>query len=138
MSGVRDRMHAIAIGMALAMALVALAGTAWARPQGTATSAALKPNVKVVIKSFSVSNGDFASGSADCPSGTRIFGGGYISGGRFAQIIAAAPFAKTNDYNVSAWMPPVNVNVPVLKETALIAVSAWCAPPGQPIVLPKP
>lgn len=137
MSGARNRTHTIGIGIALAIALVALAGTAWAGSQGGATSAALKPNVKVVIKSFTVSNGNFENGSADCPPGTKIFGGGYISGGRFAQIIAAAPFGKTNDYNVSAWMPPVNINVPVLKETALIAISAWCAPPGQPIVLGK-
>ena len=137
MSGAGNRTHAIGIGIALAMALVALAGTAWAGPLGGGTSAALKPNVTYVIKSFTVSNGGFENGWASCPAGTKIFGGGYISDGRFAQIVAAAPLAKRNDYAVSAWMPPVNINVPVLKETAKISLVAYCAPPGQPIVLGK-
>lgn len=137
MSGARNRAHAIGIGIALAMALVALAGTAWAGPLGSATSAALKPNVTFILKSFSVSNGGYDTQYAGCPAGTRIFGGGYVSDGRFAQIVAAAPAAKANAYLLTAWMPPVNINVPVLKETAKITMVAYCAPPGQPIVLGK-
>lgn len=47
---------------------------------------------------------------------------------------AVIPAAASN----SAWMPPVNINVPVLKETATITVAAWCAPAGEPVVLGNP
>lgn len=130
------RTHAIAL--ALAIAVVALAGTAWAGPLGSAASTALKPNVTYIVKSFTVSNGDFDTQYAGCPAGTRIFGGGYVSDGRFAQVVAAAPAAKANAYLVTAWMPPVNINVPVLRETAKISLVAYCAPSGEPIVLGKP
>lgn len=135
MSGPSNRSHASGIAIALAIALVALAGSAWAGSTGSATSTALKPNVKYVVKSFSISNGGFDTQYAGCPAGTRIFSGGYVSTGQFAQVVAAAPAAKANAYLVTASMPPVNINVPVLKETAKISLVAYCAPAGQPIVL---
>ncbi len=116
---------------------LAVAAGSWALT-GAQSVPALKPNVKVVVKKFSLSNGGFVNGSVTCPGGTRIFGGGYASTGQFAQVTVAAPAATGNHYILSAWMPPVNINVPVLKETATISVAAWCAPTGQPIVLGKP
>jgi hypothetical protein len=107
---------------------------AWAMDSADASSA-LKPNVNIVVKKFSLSNGGFVNASVSCPKGTRIFSGGYASDGRFAQVTVAAPAFTGNHYILSAWMPPVNINVPVLKETATISVAAWCAPTGQPVVL---
>lgn len=96
---------------------------------------ALKPNVKVVVKKFTLANGGFVNGFVTCPKGTRIFSGGYASTGQFAQITVAAPAASSNSYILSAWMPPVNINVPVVKETATITAAAWCASAGEPLVL---
>jgi hypothetical protein len=98
-------------------------------------SSALKPNVTFVTEKFSLSNGGEVNASVACPAGTRIFSGGYASTGEFAHVTVAAPAVVGNHYILSAWMPPANINVPVLRETAVITVAAWCAPTGEPIVL---
>jgi hypothetical protein len=53
-----------------------------------------------------------------------------------ARVVVAAPARRDNGYLVVAWEPPVNIVAGVGKETDSIKVIAWCAPPGQPIVLP--
>ena len=115
-------------------AALAVTAGAWALA-GASSSFALKPNVQIITRKFSLTNGGVVNAAVTCPNGTRIFSGGYASNGQFAQIIVAAPAAAGNNYLLSAWMPPVNINVPVLKETASITVAAWCAPSGQPVVL---
>lgn len=130
------RIRTLMLANVVVLALVA-AASAWAFAGG-ASSPALKPNVKVIVEKVSVSNGGVANATVTCPKGLRIFSGGYASTGQFAQITVAAPALTSNSFILSAWMPPTNINVPVLKETARISVAAWCAPAGQPVVLGSP
>jgi hypothetical protein len=139
MSRAENRIHAVGIGIALAIALVALltaaGGPAWAT---TGASSSLNPNVRFGTTTFTVSNGTVREGTARCPDGTRVFGGAWGIAGQHARVTAAGPSRKSNGYLVIAYTPPAILTAGITKETARVDVYAWCAPAGQPIVLGKP
>jgi hypothetical protein len=121
-----------ALVLALVALLVAAAGPAWAT--SSSASAPLKPNVKIATGKASVSNGEVARAEAVCPSGTRVFSGGYGTSGQHARFFVVGPARETNAYLAYAYMPPVNINTGVGHETATITVVALCAKSGQPVV----
>lgn len=119
--------------LALLALAVAASSNAWATSASPAATAP-KPNVYVAQASFSVTNGGVTLGRATCRAGTRVFSGGYASTGQHARFTVVGPSSGTNSFLATAYMPPVNIQTGVGRETAEIKVIALCAKEGEPVV----
>lgn len=123
-------------GLVVAIAAAALVTATGAWALGAAGAGTLvKGNVTAVKEGFWVTNGAHREGTARCPAGTRVFSGGFAVSGQHAKVFVAGPSRSQNGYVVDAFVPPVNIIAGIGKETAQIAIVAYCAPVGQPIVL---
>jgi hypothetical protein len=119
--------------VAMTALFAAVGGQAWAT-SGSPIATKPKPNVYVAEGSFKVSNGGVTLARATCKAGTRVFSGGYASTGQHARFTVVGPSSSTNSYLATAFMPPVNINTGVGRETAEIKVIALCAREGEPVV----
>jgi hypothetical protein len=117
------------------LALVAaIAGPAWASHQQSAAMS-LASSVTVVKRTTTLTNNQVIELEAPCPSGTKVFSGGAATTGQFTQWITLGPARVGNKYLAYAYMPPVNIQTGVGRQTATITAVAYCAKAGKAVVI---
>jgi hypothetical protein len=123
--------------VALVAVGIAIAGTATASSPRAGSAKVKSTFTRVKGGTETGSSGEVIKGRADCPSGYRAFGGGYIADGIGVEPSVQGRYGAptSSGYLVTLVVPPVNISAGIPKQTVTLQVLAYCVKTGQPLVI---
>jgi hypothetical protein len=130
----RDTLSVAALVVGIAALVVSLTGVAGADRGPTATTSAKSTYLRVIGEQDTGNSGALLKSEAKCPSGYRVFAGGFGTGSQHSSLFYNARNRKNNSWETDMYLPPAGPYAPVQTGVTLTAV-AYCVKTGQPLVL---